>query len=134
VCAACAVCLCCSYCGPALASSMYALAVLRYRPPGGWCDALLFETQRQMAAFGAQELSNLIWALAVLQLHPGREWLQDFQMQVCSGGEYSVYCRLHMRCSRSVPLQLLFDLIGGCSCSARAATAASCQRQSLCHA
>jgi len=91
-CAGGGVCLCCSYCGPALASSMYALAVLRFRPPGGWCEALLYETQRQMAAFGAQELSNLIWALAVLKLHPGREWLQDFQMQVGggSGGWWSV--------------------------------------------
>jgi hypothetical protein len=35
-----------------------------------------------MAAFGAQELSSLVWALAVLQLRPSKAWLRDFQSQV----------------------------------------------------
>jgi hypothetical protein len=73
---------CRSYCAPALASSAYALAVLRYRPPRSWVRTLLSESQRQMPAFGAQELSNLAWALAVLGLQPGAAWFRDFEVQV----------------------------------------------------
>jgi hypothetical protein len=61
---------------------VYALALLRFRPPRPWCEALVGEVQRQMGAFGAQELSNLVWALAVLGLRPGRAWMRDFQSQV----------------------------------------------------
>jgi hypothetical protein len=35
-----------------------------------------------MPAFGAQELSNLVWALAVLGLQPGAAWFRDFEVQV----------------------------------------------------
>lgn len=45
-------------------------------------QSLLLETQRQMPAFGAQELSNLVWALAVLDTQPGAAWFRDFQVQV----------------------------------------------------
>lgn len=71
-----------SYCAPALASSAYALALLRFRPPRSWVQTLLFQTQRQMPAFGAQELSNLLWALAVLGVRPGAAWLREFEQQV----------------------------------------------------
>lgn len=43
---------------------------------------LVAEMQRQMAAFGAQELANITWALAVLGLRPNAAWLRDFEMQV----------------------------------------------------
>lgn len=79
------LCCCCSYCAPALASSAYALAVLKFRPPRAWAQTLLSQSQRQMPAFGAQELSNLVWALAVLGLRPGAAWLRDFEVQVGSG-------------------------------------------------
>lgn len=36
-----------------------------------------------MPAFGAQELSNLVWALAVLGLRPAAAWFKDFEVQVC---------------------------------------------------
>jgi len=35
-----------------------------------------------MPAFGAQELSNLAWALAVLGVRPPAAWFKDFQVQV----------------------------------------------------
>jgi hypothetical protein len=35
-----------------------------------------------MPAFGAQELSNLVWALAVLGLQPEAAWFRDFEVQV----------------------------------------------------
>jgi hypothetical protein len=56
--------------------------VLKFRPPRAWTQTLLFETQRQMPAFGAQELCNLLWALAVLGLRPGADWFRDFEVQV----------------------------------------------------
>lgn len=80
------LCRCCSYCAPALACSAYGLAVLKFRPPRAWTQTLLFETQRQMPAFGAQELCNLLWALAVLGLRPGADWFRDFEVQVCFTG------------------------------------------------
>lgn len=83
---------CRSYCAPALASSAYALAVLQYRPPRVWAHTLLVESQRQMPAFGAQELSNLVWALAVLGLQPGAAWFRDFEVQV-GGPVDSCVCR-----------------------------------------
>lgn len=79
------LCCCCSYCAPALASSAYALAVLKFRPPRAWAQTLLSQSQRQMPAFGAQELSNLVWALAVLGLRPGAAWLREFEVQVGAG-------------------------------------------------
>jgi hypothetical protein len=93
---------CCSYCAPALASSAYALALLRFRPPRAWCEALVGEVQRQMGAFGAQELSNLVWALAVLGLRPGRAWMRDFQSQVR-------HTRAHMCCWKLALLCIYTD-------------------------
>jgi hypothetical protein len=82
-------CCCCSYCAPALASSAYALAVLKFRPPRTWAQTLLSQSQQQMPAFGAQELSNLVWALAVLGLRPGAAWFRDFEVQVRAALGYS---------------------------------------------
>lgn len=80
----CMLCWCCSYCAPALASSAYALALMRYLPCSGWMNSLLAESCRQLPAFGAQELSNLLWAVAVLRVRPGNEWLQEVVHQVGS--------------------------------------------------
>jgi hypothetical protein len=104
---------CCSYCAPALASSAYALALLRYRPPRSWVQSLLLETQRQMPAFGAQELSNLVWALAVLDIQPGAAWFRDFQVQVgsvcekrgCVRGSCNL-CNSERMCTEVVDRQL----------------------------
>lgn len=61
---------------------MYALAVMQFRPAKPWVQTLLMATQQQMPAFGAQELSNLLWSLAVLGLRPNTTWLAAFERQV----------------------------------------------------
>eukprot|EP00877_Chromochloris_zofingiensis_P003798 jgi/Chrzof1/13419/Cz07g32100.t1 len=57
---------------------------MRYLPCSGWMNSLLAESCRQLPAFGAQELSNLLWAVAVLRVRPGNEWLQEVVHQVAS--------------------------------------------------
>lgn len=39
-----------------------------------------------MPAFGAQELSNLVWSFAVLGVKPPVGWLRAFEVQVCALG------------------------------------------------
>jgi hypothetical protein len=84
------------------------------------------EAQRQMAAFGAQELSSIVWALAVLQLRPSRAWLRDFESQVrwwwqgfslqwcCRGfacsGSALVRCCVSLGCD--VALSCIFKMVG----------------------
>ncbi|KAF6255487.1 hypothetical protein COO60DRAFT_1641492 [Scenedesmus sp. NREL 46B-D3] len=91
-------------------SSAYALALLRFRPGRAWCEGLVGEAQRQLAAFGAQELANLAWALAVLGLRPGRAWMRDFQSQALSESgsfnaqELSLVCWSLARLGHTPPL------------------------------
>jgi len=68
---------------PTLPCAAYSMALLRFRPPLEWAGRLVAEAAHQMECMGPQQLANLVWALARLQLVPTTAWLQRFLDQVC---------------------------------------------------
>jgi hypothetical protein len=58
-----------------LVQLLWAVAMLKRRPPPAWLQDLLSALQPQLQVLGATELTNVIWALAQIGFRPGRLWL-----------------------------------------------------------
>jgi hypothetical protein len=67
----------CICCVQAFSNSLYALAVLRLRPPRQWSSAFFRHSLHVLPACSLQSLTNITWALAKLRyVHLHSLWWQ----------------------------------------------------------
>jgi len=65
-----------------LVQSLHACALLDHAPPVPLATALLAHIRDRMEDLSVSDLSCLLWALATLQMDPGREWV-DMALARC---------------------------------------------------
>lgn len=61
-----------------LVQLLWAFGRLRFRAPAPLLSAMLQRIQARMPLLAASELTNVMWALAVLRFRPDHEWLKEF--------------------------------------------------------
>ncbi|GFR49579.1 hypothetical protein Agub_g11645, partial [Astrephomene gubernaculifera] len=59
-----------------LCNLLWALAVMRHRPPGDWLGGLMGQLYGRAPGLTAQDVAHVCWSLAVLRVRPGLPLLQ----------------------------------------------------------
>lgn len=71
-----------------LANTMYAMAILNYRPASGWVGEAASSLEPRLLLLEAAELVNALWAMAKWGVQPESSWraaaVQALQLQLAS--------------------------------------------------